>query len=360
MFPGKSDRRSLVPLGKFNRETIEKVIYTHLGRKSTRVLVGPKFGVDNTVISIGNGNVMVATCDPLSFIPELGARDSARISVDLLASDLTTSGLPAQFGIFDLNLPPEMTQDDFAEYWKAFGLECTRLGISIVGGHTGRYMGCGYTVVGGGVLFSIGRKDLYLTPEMATPGDDVLLTKGAAIETTAVLTRVFHKSVRKAIGPKLYERAQRYLNSLSTVDDALTAVSVGLHESGVTAMHDATEGGIVSAILELAEASHKGAEIDLASIRVTEESAAVCQLFHIDPLTSLSEGSLLLTTTPSKTSKVLSRLNHAGIASRVIGHITSKSSRVYATSKSGHSRLRYPKFDPYWRAYAAAKRKGWE
>ena len=347
------------PLGKFNRETIEKIIYTHLGSKSRRVLVGPKFGVDNTVINIGNGNVMVATCDPLSFIPELGARHSAKISVDLLASDLTTSGLPAQYGIFDLNLPPEMTQDDFVEYWKEFSLECTRLGISIVGGHTGRYMGCGYTVVGGGVLFSIGRKDLYVTPEMATPGDDILLTKGAAIETTAILTRVFPQSVRRAIGPNLYLRARRYLRRLSTVEDALTAVSVGLHENGITAMHDATEGGVVSAILELAEASRRGAEIDLASIRVTEESEAVCKLFRIDPLTSLSEGSLLLTANPSKTSQIISQLNRAGIPSEVIGHIT-KSSGVYLGTKDSHCRLQYPKFDPYWRAYATAKRKRWQ
>lgn len=345
-------------LGKFNRETIEKIIYTQLGKNRSSVLVGPRFGVDNTVIKLGNGTVMVATCDPLSFIPELGARDSARISVDLLASDITTSGLAPEYGIFDLNLPPEMTRGEFAEYWKAFSLECKRLGISIVGGHTGRYMGCGYTIVGGGVLFSIGRRESYLTPEMATHGDDILLTKGAAIETTGVLTRVFPRSVKKAIGPELYARARHYLNKLSTVEDALTAVSVGLHEGGVTAMHDATEGGVLSAILELADASRKGAEIDLASIRVTEESAGVCELFNIDPLTSLSEGSLLLTTKPSKTSKVVSRLNKAGIPATIIGHVTN-SPRVYARSASGRSRLRYPKFDPYWRAYAEAKRKGW-
>ena len=358
MCAGRFDRK-LQPLGKFNRKTIEKIIYTQLGKNRGSVLVGPKFGVDNAVISLGNGIVMVATCDPLSFIPELGARDSARISVDLLASDLTTSGLTPQYGIFDMNLPPEMTRDEFAEYWKAFSLECKRLGISIVGGHTGRYMGCGYTIVGGGILFSIGRRGFYLTPEMAAHGDDIILTKGAAIEATGVLTRVFPKSVRKAIGLELYGRARHYLNKLSTVEDALTAVSVGLHEGGVTAMHDATEGGVVSAILELAEASHKGAEIELASIRVTEETAAVCQLFQIDPLASLSEGSLLLTTNPSRTSKVMSRLNTAGIRSTVIGHITSKSPWVYASSATSRNRLRYPKFDPYWRAYAAAKRKGW-
>jgi hydrogenase expression/formation protein HypE len=314
--------------------------------------------VDNTVIGIGNGNVIIATCDPLSFIPELGARDSARISVDLLASDLTTSGLPPQYGIFDLNLPPEMTGRVFEEYWRAFASECKRIGLSIVGGHTGRYPGCGYTVIGGGVLFSIGNKNHYLTPEMASGHDDLLLTKGAAIETTAILTRVFPNSVRKHVGSELYGRARQYLKKLSTVDDALTAVSVGLHEKGVTAMHDATEGGVISAILELADASHLGAEVDLASVMVTEETKAVCKLFHIDPLVSLSEGSLLLTTNPARTSKVMSRLEKAGIPSRIIGNMTS-TCKVYANSTKGRSRLRYPEFDPYWRAYAKAKRKGW-
>ena len=206
---------------------------------------------------------------------------------------------------------------------------------------------------------SVGKKDRYLTPEMTNHGDDILLTKGAAIETTAILTRVFPRSVRKNVGSELYGRALGYMEKLSTVDDALVAVSVGLHDEGVTAMHDATEGGVVSAILELADASHTGAEVDLSSITISEETKAVCQLFHIDPLISLSEGSLLLTTNPTRTSKIMSRLEKARIPSRVIGHVTSRSSGVYASSARGRRRLRYPKFDPYWRAYAAAKRKRW-
>jgi hydrogenase expression/formation protein HypE len=345
-------------LGKFNRDTIENVIYSHLGRSNSSVLVGPEFGVDNTVISIGRGKVMVATCDPLSYIPELGGPESARISVSLLASDLTTSGLPPQFGIFDLNLPPEMTQHQFASYWNAFAQECKRIGLSIVGGHTGRYPGCGYTVIGGGVMYSIGEENRYLTSQMANAGDDILLTKGAAIETTAVLTRVFSRSVRNAIGPTLFEKAWKYLWKLSTVDDALAAVSVGFHDEGVTAMHDATEGGVISAILELADASHVGADVDLSSLPVTEETQAVCQLFKIDPLISLSEGSLVLATNPKRTSKVIQRLKTRGIATYVIGR-TTKSSGVYAISEKGRRRLHYPKFDPYWKAYSTAKREGW-
>ena len=345
-------------LGKFNRDTIESVIYSHLGRSSNSVLVGPEFGVDNTVISVGRGKVMVATCDPISYIPELGGSESARISVSLIASDLTTSGLPPQFGIFDLNLPPEMTQSQFASYWNAFSQECKRIGLSIVGGHTGRYPGCGYTVIGGGVMYSFGEKNRYLTAQMANAGDDILLTKGAAIETTAVLTRVFPSSVKKAIGPTLFEKAWKYLRKLSTVDDALAAVSVGFHNEGVTAMHDATEGGVISAILELTDASHVGAEVDLSSIVITEESEAVCKLFRIDPLISLSEGSLVLTTNPSRTSKVIQRLRAKGIACYEIGRAT-KSRGAYAQSERGRKQLRYPKFDPYWGAYSTAKRKGW-
>jgi len=314
--------------------------------------------VDNTVISLGRGKVMVATCDPLSYIPEIGGAESARISVNLLASDLTTSGLPPQYGIFDLNLPPEMTQFQFASYWNAFAEECKRIGLSIVGGHTGRYPGCGYTVIGGGVMYSTGEKNRYLTSQMANVGDDILLTKGAAIETTAVLTRVFPRTVRKAIGPTLFEKAWKYLRRLSTVDDALAAVSVGFHEDGVTAMHDATEGGVISAILELTDASHVGAEVNLSRIEITDESRAVCRLFNIDPLISLSEGSLVLTTNPNMTSKVMRRLKARRIPSYVIGRIT-KSRGVYAGSEKEHRQLQYPKFDPYWQAYSTAKRKGW-
>jgi len=351
-------RQWATPLGKFSRETIENVIYSHLGRHNRKILVGPEFGVDNTVIDLGREKVLVATCDPLSYIPELGGPESARISVSLLASDLTTSGLSPQFGIFDLNLPPEMIQSEFASYWKAFARECKRIGLSIVGGHTGRYPGCGYTVIGGGVMYSIGEKNRYLTSQMANAGDDILLTKGAAIETTAVLTRVFPRSVKYAVGSALFEKAWKYLGKLSTVDDALAAVSVGFHNEGVTAMHDATEGGVVSAILELADASHGGADVDLSSSPVTEESQAICQLFNIDPLISLSEGSLVLTTNPKRTSKVMQHLRTRGIASYVIGRAT-KSSGVYACSEKGRRRLHYPKFDPYWKAYSTAKRKGW-
>ena len=348
-------------LGKFNHSTLDRLIYRHLGRQRREVLVGPRFGVDNSVQSLGNGEVLVATCDPLSFIPELDARDSAWLSVNLLASDLTTSGLMPQFGIFDLNLPPKMKNSEFEQYWDAFCAECNRLGISIVGGHTGRYQGCDYTVIGAGVLYAVGDENRYLVSSMARTGDNIILTKGAAVETTAILARVFPDTVKNALGAYLFKKAWESLACVSTVKDALAAVSIGFHGHGVTAMHDATEGGVISAVMELAYASNLGAELNLSEIHVPEETEKICKLFHIDPLKSLSEGSLIVACRPQHTQRLLDRLRKVRIDSYVIGVLTSKTYQVFATSKN-HKRvpMQYPRLDPYWNAYWKAYREHWK
>ena len=347
-------------LGKFNRFTLHRLIYSHLGRTRKEILVGPKFGVDNSVQRLSNGKILIATCDPISFIPELGAQNSAWLSVNLLASDLTTSGVMPQYGIFDLNLPPEMSNSEFELYWASFDAECKKLGISVVGGHTGRYQGCDYTVIGGGVLYAVGEADKYLTSSMARNGDQIILTKGAAVETTAILARVYPKTVKRAIGASLFEKAWGSLSRVSTVKDALSAVSIGIHANGVTAMHDATEGGVISAVMELAYASNLGAELTLTNIRIPEETEKICKLFRIDPLRSLSEGSLIVTCNPEHTQRLLNRLHRADVNPQVIGILTSRTRQVYAFSKN-HRRLpvQYPRFDPYWKAYLHANRAGW-
>ncbi len=107
--------------------------------------------------------MLVTTADPLSVIPALGFKDSAYISVHLLASDLATCGFAPQFFMVNLNLPPEMKNEEFEEYWSSVDAECEKLDIAIVGGHTGRYVGSGYTVVGGGVMMAVAPENQYIT-----------------------------------------------------------------------------------------------------------------------------------------------------------------------------------------------------
>src|SRR2546428_9790396 len=91
-------------LGKAGQRILESVVYRSLGASSSQLVVGPAFGLDNSIVRLSRGRVLVATSDPLSYIPSVGAQASAWLSVHLLASDLTTSGFSPQFGLFDLNL----------------------------------------------------------------------------------------------------------------------------------------------------------------------------------------------------------------------------------------------------------------
>jgi hydrogenase expression/formation protein HypE len=351
--------RQGVCFGKVDQNFLRNVIFKNLGVKRSDVLVGPGFGVDNAVVQMGKERVLVATTDPLSYIPSLGPEASAWLSVHLLASDLTTSGLSPEFGLFDFNLPPTLNETNFAKYWKSFHNEFKKLRVSIIGGHTGRYPGLDYTIVGGGVLIATGPADRYLTSSMASDGDDVILTKGAAIETTGVLARIFPHKVKKALGARLFDKALTYLHKVSTVEDALTAASLGVRRSGVTAMHDATEGGVVAGMIELTTASKLGLAVDLDEILVSEETRRLCELFQIDPMVSLSEGSLIVVSRPTKTDKIVAELSSHGIPSRIVGRLTSKFRGCKGITSKGMHPLRYPTVDPYWKAYSKAVAREW-
>ena len=329
------------------------------GAKSPNIIIGPKPGVDVSVIRIDHRSVMICSSDPVSLIPSLGPRLSARMSVYEVASDLATSGVPPRYAMVDLNLPPELADRTLEAYWKAFHETCLELGISIVGGHTGRFEGCDYSVIGGATLWATCNDDEYVTSTMAEDGDEIVLTKSAGYGATSVLTRAFPKTVEKAIGPTLFESAWGYFHTSNTVKDSLVAAKAGLHERGVTAMHDCTEGGVVAGLIELATASRLGGTIDVDNIEVSEESREVCKFFRMEPMVSLGEGSLIITCNPKNTDKIMSKLASGGIQSRIVGRLTSRFQGCKANTGKGTRPLSYPRVDPYWKAYSAGIRKGW-
>ena len=346
-------------IGKFPLDLIEKIVYPRLGAHRPEILVGPGHGCNNAVIRLGHNQVLVVTADPLSMIPALGVQDSAWLSVNLLASDLATCGFPPQFMMVNLCLPPSMSDNEFEEYWRAFHESCKKLGIAILGGHTGKYVGCDYTIIGGGVMMTLAPENQYLSSNMSKPGDLLIMTKGVAIAATGILARVFPETIEKAYGSAFLKRAQAYFGKFSVVEDALTAASVGLREKGVTAMHDVTEGGLLGAFYELSEASGNGLEIELSDVIVTEEAKLVCDLFNIDPYSTLSEGTLIISVKPEQAQEVLQALKLKRIRSKVIGKVTDLRDGRWIKRNGVREALKKPSVDPYWKAYWKAHQEGW-
>jgi len=350
----EATKAELPAVGKISAEIFTEVIYPCLGRQRAAVLVGPQHGVDIGIVDLGHDQVMALTTDPIFIVPPYGWERSAWFAVNILCSDAATSALPLTYMTVDLNLPRSIGRPEFERMWRAVHAECEKLGVSIVTGHTGRYEGCDYPMVGGATVIAIGPRDQYVTPAMARPGDAVILTKGPAIEATGLFAATFPQRVAARFGADFARRAEDVFWQMSVVEDARIVAAVGVRDRGVTAMHDATECGVWGGLVEIAEASRIGMHIEQEKIPVPDTVAGVCELFGIDPFTSISEGTLLLTCRPARADEVVRQLNAAGIAAAIIGEALPPERGCRRSLRGKETPLVHPRVDPFWVAFGKA------
>jgi hydrogenase maturation factor len=345
-------------IGKISAEIFEGVIRTKLGRRRHEVLVWPQVGVDVGVVDLGNGQVMVTTTDPIFIVPPYGWERSAWFAVHILASDAATSGIAPTYMTVDLNLPLSITRDDFEILWNVIHRESEKIGMAVISGHTGRYEGCDYPMVGGATVICVGPKDRYVTPTMAQVGDTVILTKGAAIEASGLFAVTFPQKVAERYGTQVAKEAENLFWQMSVVDDALTAVEAGVRSQGVTAMHDATECGVWGGLYEVALASQVGMVIDKEKIILQEVVKKVCDLFEIDPYSSISEGTLIITCRPHKAKEVVGRLKDKGIPASSVGEVVERDHGIQYYENGKVYELLHPNVDPFWGAFGKAASQG--
>ena len=340
-------------LGKIGGVLLSETILAHLGAVDPEVLAGPRAGVDIGVLRVAPGVVMAVTTDPVFVLPSLGWEQAAWFAVHILASDAATSGLPLRAMSVDLNLPAELPDNDLATLWQAYAGACEELGIAVVTGHTGRYAGCTWPMVGGATCLALGPEDSYITPTMARAGDRVVVTKGAAIEATALLAMSFPDRLRNRVGTDTLAAAQRLVRSMTVVPEARAAAAYGVRDAGVTAMHDATEGGVLGGLYEVAEASGVGLRINQSAIPIRPEVAAVCAAAGIDPYFSISEGTLVATVRPQHAEGLLAALAKVNITAADVGEVlTAEAARTMLDADGREVPLTAPRLDPYWEAFA--------
>jgi hydrogenase expression/formation protein HypE len=349
------------PLGKLPPELFERWIAGRLGATRPEVLVGPGVGRDSAVVRVGAGRIMAITTDPLSLIPALGPAASARLACHLLASDAWTSGIPPAFAACSFHFPPDLEDATIDAYLAALHAEWEALGIAVVAGHTGRYEGCGLTIVGAATLIGLGDEGRYLAPAFARSGDRILVTKGCAIEATAIAAHLFPERLGTKLDAEGLERARGLLSRVTVVEDCRALIHVGVRDRGVTCLHDATEGGVLGGLIELARASGRELRVEKARIPLADEARAACEVFGIDPYWTLSEGALLATVRPEKAKEALDSLAGAGIVAAEVGEVMGEGGTLWLTEADGRiGRLGVPENDPYWAAYSRAVQEGWK
>jgi hydrogenase maturation factor len=199
---------------------------------------------------------------------------------------------------------------------------------------------------------AVGSEAAFVTPTMARAGDRVVVTKGAAIEATALFAAAFPDRLTEGVGPDVTKAADALFEDMTVVPEARVAADFGLRERGVTSMHDATEGGVFGGLLEVATASGVGMRIDQAAIPVRPEVRAVCDHIGIDPYVSISEGTLICTVAADRAEAFVAALGDRSIDAAVVGQVTDAVSGTVLVTPEGERALEHPGLDPFWDAFA--------
>ncbi len=97
--------------------------------------------------------------------------------------------------------------------WETVHAEAARLGIAVVTGHTARYAGCSFPMVGGATVFGVGASEDLIDPRKASAGDRIIITKGPAVETTGLMSVQFPEFITERFGERTTEEAQERLLS---------------------------------------------------------------------------------------------------------------------------------------------------
>jgi hydrogenase maturation factor len=333
----------LPELGKIHPAFFDRVIYPRLGAPDGDVIIGPQHGVDYGVLRIG-GKVVALSTDPFFIVPAFGFSKAAWFAFHIVVSDVAVSGLVPRHLAIDLNLPPETTEAELEELWTAVHEEAERYGISIVTGHTARYTGCNYPMVGGATAIAIGDEEELRGPHRVKTGDRVLITKGPAIETTGLLAVLFAGKFVRAGGEAFQREAAGVFRQMSVLDDCAVARSF----AGVHVMHDATECGIWGGLSEMARAGGYGLRIDEALIPVQPVVRRTAELFKFDPFSSISEGTLIAAVDAGEALELKAALAARGVLSAVCGEVVPAAEGLTVMRGGKRTALEHPKTDPYW------------
>lgn len=345
--------------GKIPDEFFKELIYPFCGSQRKEVSTPPQFGVDVSLIQLPNKYEMALTSDPLTLIPALGLRESAWLSVHLMANDMATTGKAPLYAQFVLNLPPSLSASAFTEYWKYIHQFCLEIGTSITGGHTGRFEGLNATVAGGGTMITIAPQGEMLTSKGARQGDVIIVTKQSALIAASVLALSFPETVKNHCGAEVQQEAALLFEETSALQAGLTAAALNTaHAKTVTAMHDVTEGGIVGAIYEMALASGCGVLIEEEKLPTGDVQRQVCALFEIDPNYSIGAGSMIIAASPERAHEVIGALKEQGISAAVVGRFTEQPEGLRLVRDGKAMPLEHPGTDPYWNAFYTAFAKG--
>jgi hydrogenase expression/formation protein HypE len=339
----RSDQK-ILPVGKLPIEHLRSLLADVPGR-DPRLVIGPQIGEDAAVIEAGD-RYLVVTTDPITFATD----HIGRYAVHVNANDVAVLGARPLWFFVVMLLPEGRTTPELAEGIMAdVRAACEELNVTLGGGHTEITQGLDRPILVGQMLGEVATNRLVRKTRIAA-GDQILLTRGVAIEGTAILAREKSDQLRGRVDADVVARAARFLlePGISVVNAALAAAGVG---DVVHAMHDPTEGGLATGLFELVAPAGFGLRVVREHISVLPETDTICRALALDPLRLIASGALLIAVTPAGTDLVLTAIQASGVPVTAIGEVRPSSEGITIVTDGAVEPFTPPARDEIARAF---------
>ena len=200
---------------------------------------------------------------------------------------------------------------------------------------------------------------------LLTPGDELVVAGAVALEGTSLLAREKYEVLREHFSESFLREAENLRREYGVLE--ITAANVNediqaakalknseesadktdresygriedtkqvqnsiawnlAKKSGATALYAMNEGGFLSALWKMAEASQVGLEVDFKKIPIRQETIEICEIFDLNPYKLLSDGALLIGIPAGEA--LAQELRRMGLMAAVIGQTNSGNDRL--------------------------------
>jgi hydrogenase maturation factor len=303
-------------LGKIPETILKRSVLKQIKHRREEVLLGPAIGEDCSVIGLNGDEVFVLSTDPITGT----VQDIGTLAVHITANDIASSGADIIGIMLSVLLPENTSEAELKGMMHDVDMVCEQLQIEVLGGHTEVTKAVNQPIVTVTGIGKMKKSDMIKTAG-AKPGQEIVMTKWAGLEGTAILAKAKKQELVSKYSESFIEEAGKMIDYISVVPESRIAMKVG-----VSSMHDVTEGGIFGALWEIGAASKVGLEVDLNKIQLRQETVEICEFFDLNPYMLISSGCMLIVT--DNANLLVDRLNDEDIAAAVIGRITKGNDRV--------------------------------
>jgi len=299
-------------MGKLPFYFLKKYVFKRIGVSDPNIICGPSLGEDASIIKL-DGKVLVAHADPI-----VGAiRHLGWLSVHIACNDIAVRGVKPRWIIPVILLPEKYTEELVDEITGDIDKAAKEINVAVIGGHLGYAVGLKRPLIATTAL-GVTSEGSYVMTKTAKPGDFVLLTKGAGIEGTAIIAFDFEEVLKqKGVTDETLINAKRMMKKISVISESLA-----LFNSGATAMHDATRGGVLEALIEIALSSNLRIDVWENKIPIRKETKIFAEKLMFDPLKLISSGTVVATVPPEKLSQAEKELDRLNILHAIIGKVS--------------------------------------